>query len=93
MTQRMTYSEFMAVYQPHANHLYPQAPFEGRMFETFGEELFYICQQSPAQIWTVVEGDDYPQPTLISGFHLTNRLGYFLTAKPISIGQSVEVLL
>lgn len=91
MTQRITYPAFLAEYQPQLNHLYPHAPFAGMMFETFGEELAYLCQQPPAQLWTVVEGDDYPQPMLISGFHLTNRLGYFLTAIPVSDGQQIEV--
>lgn len=91
MTKRITYTAFMATYQPRNNHLHPQALFEGKMFETLGAELAYIRQQPSAQIWTLVEGDDYPRPTLLSGFHVTNRLGYFLTDKPVSAGQQIEV--
>lgn len=66
-----------AKYQPIQNHLDPHA---GDKFETYGEELDYvlsIANSEPARVWTLVDGDDGLYIT--SGYHLVNRLAYFIT--------------
>jgi hypothetical protein len=68
-------------FKPRKNQFKDDAPYEGTMYETFGEELEYI-QQSGAEncVWTLIEGDD---GSFISpGYHLVNRMGYFITEEP-----------
>ena len=66
-------------YQPIQNH------FDGSdKFETYGEELDYvlsIANTEPARVWTLVEGDD-GNLYISSGYHLVNRLNYFITHNP-----------
>jgi hypothetical protein len=53
-------------------------------FETYGEELDYvlsIANTEPARVWTLVEGDD-GNLYISSGYHLVNRLNYFITHNP-----------
>lgn len=69
-----------AKYQPIQNHLDPKA---GDKFETYGKELDYvlsIANTEPARVWTLVDGDDGLYIT--SGYHLVNRLAYFITKNP-----------
>ncbi|WP_420419645.1 hypothetical protein [Pacificispira sp.] len=65
-------------YRPVRNGHRPDAPFDGLMFETFGDELETILAATPGCVWTLVEGDD-DTVVVVSGFHVVNRLGYFLT--------------
>ena len=53
-------------------------------FETYGEELKYvltIANSEPARVWTLVEGDD-GNLHIVSGYHMVNRLNYFITKNP-----------
>jgi hypothetical protein len=84
----MNFEEWLEKYQPVDNHLDNNASFQdengnGIMFETFGEELQYvlsIANNEPNQVWTYVDGDDGTYVT--NGYHLVNRIGYFITAVP-----------
>ena len=61
-------------------------------FETYGKELEFvlaIANTEPNRVWTLVEGDD-GNLFIISGYHLVNRLNYFITVKPFE-GESFEV--
>jgi len=67
-----------AKYQPMENHIDTNA---GDKFETYGEELNYvlsIANTEPARVWTLVDGDD-GNLYITSGYHLVNRLNYFIT--------------
>lgn len=71
-------------YQPIANHFDPK---EGYKFETYGEELDYVLKiayTEPKRIWTLVEGDD-GNLYITSGYHLVNRLNYFITHNPCEL--------
>ena len=78
-----------AKYQPIKNHFsQPQGEFADEFvedkFETYGEELDYvlsIANTEPARVWTLVDGDD-GNLYITSGYHLVNRLNYFITKKP-----------
>lgn len=53
------------------------APLNGKMFETFGEELekvLEVKERDPFKIWTILDDMN----TIINGFNLVNRQGYFI---------------
>lgn len=58
---------------------------QGRMFETYGKELEFLRAQDPCTIWTLLECDG--NNFVVSGYHHTNRLGYFITKKPVEEGK------
>lgn len=67
-----------------ANHLQPNAPFGGKMFETYGQEIEHvrrIAGQEPYRIHTVVDGSG-TSLYLIPGLHFINRLGFIITPFP-----------
>lgn len=71
-------------YQPIQNHIDANA---GAKFETYGEELDYvlsIADTEPKRVWTLVEGDD-SNLYITSGYHLVNRLNYFITKNPCEL--------
>lgn len=84
----ITFEEWLEKYQPVDNHIDNNASFQdengnGIMFETFGDELQYvlsIANSEPNQVWTYVDGDDGTYVT--NGYHLVNRIGYFITSVP-----------
>ena len=79
-------------YQPIKNHFSePQGEFADEFvedkFETYGEELDYvlsIADTEPKRVWTLVEGDD-SNLYITSGYHLVNRLNYFITKNPCKL--------
>jgi hypothetical protein len=84
----MEFEDWAERYNPDVNHLDPDASFQdengiGIMFETFGSELEYvlkIANTEPNRVWTYMDGDE---GTFIgNGYHLVNRIGYFITEKP-----------
>lgn len=78
--QTISESEFLERFRPIKNHLIPDAPFDGCMFETFGAEFEHIRAQDPAHIWTVIDCDG--TLAIESGCHLVNRLGYLVASRP-----------
>jgi hypothetical protein len=51
------------------------------MFETYGDELEFIKNQKEFHIWTYGDGDD-GGTYIWNGYHVVNRIGYFLTEVP-----------
>lgn len=49
-------------------------------YETYGSELYYVKEYDEKYVWTEVDGDYGTY--IVSGFHLVNRLQYFITEKP-----------
>lgn len=77
---QLTDDEFWTRFRPIKNHLAPDAPFDGCMFETFGAEFEHVRAQDPALIWTVIDCDG--TLTVESGCHFVNRLGYLVASNP-----------
>ena len=75
------YDDWFDKYKPIKNKLINDAPFNGRMFETFGvEDAFVLNYEKNNRIWTMVEGDE-GKLTIIPNYHIVNRFGYFITKK------------
>jgi len=91
---QLTEDEWFEQFKPIPNHIDNNASFnddeQGYMFETYGEELEFVKAQEPNRIWTYFDGDD--GGTYISdGYHVVNRIGYFVTALPYDDKQYYQV--
>lgn len=53
---------------------------EPKMFETYGKDIEYVKKQNPNCIWTDIYADEFNQ--ISSGFHIVNRMGYYITEIP-----------
>lgn len=83
-------------YKPVINHVNPDASFDdgngGTMFETYGLELEHVldvAKKTPLHVWTYMDGKNYP--LICEGYHLVNRIGYFLTTKPAKPNTRYEI--
>lgn len=93
-TMNITEHEFVMTFRPLRNHLDPNAAFDwgggfGTMFETFGDELEFVRPSPSNHIWTFISADGHDAIT--SGYHIVNRVGYFISAEPVPNGLTVEV--
>lgn len=86
----MNYHEWVETYKPIRNH-FTSAPFDGTMFETYGEELEFVRQQTGNHIWTMVDSDDGKNMIISNGYHIVNRLGYFITEVPFTGSGFIDV--
>jgi hypothetical protein len=86
----MNYETWIETYKPVTNSMVDGAPYNGFMFETYGEELEQIKLQPENHIWTLRDGDG--ATTITCGYGVVNRLGYFITAKPwVSGSEDVQI--
>lgn len=68
MTNLQTWDEFEENFKPIFNHFAAKnnpsldaescCAVNGRMFETYGEELEFVQSQDPNTVWTVIESDE-----------------------------------
>jgi hypothetical protein len=70
-------------YLPIQNHLVTEAPWNGTMFETYGEEYAYVAAQPPQNVWTWMDGDT--GSWIVNGLFFVNRIGYFITENPCEL--------
>jgi len=75
--------DFWKNYKPQKNELVDDAPFNGCMYETYGEELEYVQRwnrQFETTVWTVLDVDG--ELIIGAGMSFVNRMGYIITEKP-----------
>ena len=73
------------------NHFRDRAPFNGCMFETFGDELQEVLDSDVDLVCTIIEGDDGGL-YVTNGYRLVNRLGYLiLDQQPLDHEWEAEV--
>jgi len=76
------YDDWVDQYQPIENPFDKDAGYEGCMFETYGEENEFVLDKlNRNTVWTLITGDD-EDSWVIPGYHIVNRMGYFITTKP-----------
>ena len=58
--KQITEDEFDEKFKPLDNHLDPDASWDGKLFETFDEELMYCFELAKKEnrVWTIIECDD-----------------------------------
>jgi len=78
-----TWEEFVAKHQPIRTPITEAAPYDGCMFETFGEELAMVRRHDLHSVFTLVEADGFEY--VIAGYHVVNRMGYFIVKQPWGI--------
>jgi hypothetical protein len=79
----ITWNEWEVIYKPIHNLDSRDPGFWGKMFETFEPDINEVKKANPNCIWTMV--DHNPNSVyldLIPGYHLFNRMGYFVTEVP-----------
>jgi len=86
----ITDKQWTESYRPIRNPIDPDASCGGDMFETFGEDLEFVRRQNPNCIWTYADADN-GEPFIQSGYHLVNRIGYFITEIPVKSGEWIQV--
>lgn len=73
---KLPFDEWEATYQPMTNAI----TNDSDKYETYGDELEYILQQDDRHVWT--EMDSGEGISIVSGYHLVNRINYYITNKP-----------
>ena len=91
---RLSFEEWVELYQPKKNHLVENASFQdesgvGTMFETYGVELDWVKVQSPQHVWTYIDTED--GTAIVSGYSYVNRIGYFITKRPYNKNRMIYV--
>jgi hypothetical protein len=82
--------QWEATYRPITNTT--REEWDGLLFETYGDDLalvLSVARKEPRRVWTWVdaEGGSY----IINGYHLVNRIGYFITEVEWSQGDDIQV--
>ena len=94
----LSFDQWVKRYKPVTNAIVANAAWDGMMFETYDAELMHVLlhanghmgKAARRKVWTLVEGDD-GEPAIVEGYHLVNRIGYFITAKPARIGVTYAI--
>lgn len=85
----LTEDEFDEQYPLIVNPFRPTS-FNGCLFDTHDEEYAFVAQHDLNCIWTLLEDGD-GNSFISSGLHFVNRLGYFVSEKPVPEGKVIEV--
>lgn len=67
-----------STYKPIKNS-FGERGWNGLMFETHGKDLEFILKQNPQNVWTWWDTEN--GSSIAAGYHLVNRIGYFVTEK------------
>lgn len=93
---QLTEDEWFEQFKPIPNYLDDNASFHdgehGYMFETYGDELEFVKAQDNNRIWTYSDGDN-GGTYITDGYHVVNRIGYFVTAVPYDDSQYYQIQL
>ena len=73
----LTIEQWDEKYQPIKNPLNEDAGWDGELFETYGDELEFVQEQDEHYVWTWIDTDE--GTSLITGYHLMDRIGYLIT--------------
>jgi hypothetical protein len=86
----LTYDEFVDTYKPIKNNLTKYPSDTQLAFETYGEELDFVLAQPENLVWTEMDGDGGVY--IVSGYHLVNRIQYYVCENPNSLPTYQEVV-
>ena len=86
----MDFDEWVDTYKPIPNNIVEDSSFDGTMFETYGDEVAFVKKADPAYIWMYGDGDDGGS-YIWNGWHIVNRIGYFITEVPCPPDTDMQV--
>jgi hypothetical protein len=86
----MDFDEWCETYKPIPNNIVEDSSFDGTMFETYGAEYEFVKKADPAYIWMYGDGDD-GGTYIWNGWHIVNRIGYFITEVPCPADTTIQV--
>ena len=86
----MDFDEWVDTYKPIPNNIVEDSSFDGTMFETYGDEVAFVKKADPAYIWMYGDGDD-GGTYIWNGWHIVNRIGYFITEVPCPPDTDMQV--
>lgn len=81
----ITYDEWFDKYQPVINTNSGEGDYR---FETYGADLAVVSETDYHYVWTVMDGDE---DVVVSGRAFVNRMNYYITTKPWSDNEDIEV--
>jgi len=92
--KKLTEEQFDGYFTLVDNHIDTNASFDGKMFETYGEEMSFVIEMAKQnRVITIIENDEgsdvdeegFTSPNMyyVSGMHFVNRIGYLITEEPI----------
>ena len=92
--RNLTEEQFDGYFNLVDNHIDDNAAFDGKMFETYGDELAFVQEMAKQnRVITIIESDEgceededgftLPNMYYVSGMHFVNRIGYLVTEQPI----------
>jgi hypothetical protein len=87
------YEAWAAEYVPRKNRVTKGRPYDGCMFETFGDDIDFLVNRSKIKaeyIWTLIDCENENQ-YILPGYHIVDRVGYFITKKPWKSEFNIEV--
>ena len=86
---KLTEDEFDEKFKLMTNPFEDNVGWNGCFFETYGQELDYVRNCHPACIWTYIDGDE--GDTIVSGYHLVNRINYLISVEPVPDDTDYQV--
>jgi len=86
----MDFDEWCATYKPIPKNIVEDSSFDGTMIETYGDEVAFVKKADPAYIWMYGDGDDGGS-YIWNGWHIVNRIGYFITEVPCPPDTTIQV--
>lgn len=80
----MRFERWVKEFKPIANPFRDNAEIDGYVFATYGEEYEFVRRQPSDNVWTFIVYDGSRSAIWIisSGYHMVNRMGYLVTARP-----------
>ena len=93
MPRRTQWELFLARHRPVTNHIDANASQDGLLFETYGAEWEFVRSQDCHKVFTLVEGDTSNKEYACPGFHIVNRMGYFVVEVPWTAENEQKVYL
>jgi hypothetical protein len=87
----LTFEEADEQFKFMVNNYDENASFDGLMFETYGDEVEYVKSKPHDRIWMYGEGDDGGL-YIWSGWGFVNRIGYFISEKPVPDNTIIQIM-
>ena len=87
----MTFEEADEQFKFMVNNYDENASFDGLMFETYGDEVEYVKSKPSNRIWMYGDGDDGGL-YIWSGWGFVNRIGYFISEKPVPDNTTIQIM-